>query len=212
MNQLDFISVIVSVNDINKPYYDLIKRNNIVACDIETSGLNWRDKKIATAQFFTPNNNNDIIIVKINNNKPKSICSIIENPNITKIFHHAMFDLRFMSFHWKITPQNIMCTKISAKLLDLNKQDKNHLVDLLEKHLRIQINKDQTKSNWFSEDLTQEQKYYAANDVLYLIPLLTTLKEKLMEKNLWNLTLACFNHISTRVQLEVKGYKDVYVY
>ncbi len=123
-----------------------------------------------------------------------------------------MFDLRFMCYHWDVSPQNVVCTKISSKILEKNANHKHRLIELLAKHLSVKVEKDQTKSNWFSETLTLKQKNYAANDVFYLINLFNILKNKLISKNLWHLTRHCFKHIPTRVVLEIHNYGDVFTY
>lgn len=202
----------VCKNDISKEYFKLINSSGIVACDIETSGLDWSSDRIGTCQLFSPNGYNQIVIVKIGNKNPKYLSSILENKLIEKIFHHAMFDLRFMCFYWKIQPCNIKCTKIASKLLDVQNKENHHLVDLLEKYIGIKIEKDQMKSDWFSDNLTIEQKIYAANDVYYLIPLFNFLKEKLKSQHLLDVANECFNHIPTRLKLEISGYKDIYTY
>ncbi len=198
--------------DINQSYYNSILKNKIVAWDIETSGLDWKYEHIGTCQLNTPNYKEKIKIVKIDDNIPNNLCKLLENKEITKVFHHAMFDLRFMTYHWNINPKNVVCTKISSKILEKRNKVKHNLVYLLKKHLNIQIKKDQTKSNWFNKFLTEEQKNYAANDVLYLIRLFDVLKAKLISKDLWDLSIHCFNHIPTRVKLEIFEYNDIYTY
>jgi len=123
-----------------------------------------------------------------------------------------MFDLRFMSYHWKVLPQNIACTKIAVKLLDIENENKHSLQPILKKYLGIEISKHERLSNWLSDRLTEKQITYAVKDVIYLLQLLDVLERKLKSKDLLELAHLCFAHIPTKVQLDILGHGDVYSY
>jgi len=197
-------------HDINNDFYQAILRSKIIACDIETSGLDWKNDKIGTCQIFIPDNS--VAILKIDNFAPANLISILENESIKKIFHHAMFDLRFMCYHWKIKPRHIACTKIVSKLLDISNSKKHSLKELLKEYLNIEIDKEERTSDWFSDNLTEKQVNYATNDVIYLPSLLEVLEKELKNKNLVELENECFNFIPTKVQLDILGYKSIYNY
>lgn len=55
--------------------------------------------------------------------------------------------------------------------------------------LDIEIDKDQTRSDWLARPLTPEQLNYAANDVLYLMQLSAKIQHELLEKNLLSYVL-----------------------
>jgi ribonuclease D len=76
----------------------------------------------------------------------------------------------------------------------------------------IEISKDQRVSDWIGEHLSDEQLAYAANDVRYLLPLLESLERLARERGLTELLMKCFEHIPTRVELDVRGYPDIYEY
>ena len=195
--------------DLSKEFFYTACDAGIVSCDIETSGLQWQVDKVATCQFYLPNG--PAAIVRIEENIPQHIVSLLSDQAIKKVFHHAMFDLRFMVYRWHFSPQNIACTKIASKLLDKH-LEKYSLQILLHRYLQIQLDKTQQTSNWSLPSLTKAQKTYAIKDVLYLPALLEILEQELRQKNLLDLTHACFAHIPTRLQLEILGYKDVYLY
>lgn len=195
--------------DLSEEYFNAAYKAGIVACDIETSGLEWRVDKVATCQFYIPNG--PAAIVQVNDSIPHYIVTLLSDKAIKKVFHHAMFDLRFMVYRWHFSPQNISCTKIASKLLDKH-LEKYSLQILLDRYLQIQLDKTQQTSNWRLAHLTKAQKIYAIKDVLYLPALLETLEQELLQKNLLDLTHACFRHIPTRLQLEILGYEDVYIY
>ncbi|HDD44963.1 MAG TPA: ribonuclease D [Candidatus Desulfofervidus auxilii] len=197
-------------HDISNKYLDQVYKTKIVAWDIETSGLDWRNDQIGLCQLYTPGQH--VAVVKINNVPPKKLCLLLRDVSIKKVFHHAMFDLRFMSYRWKVLPQNIACTKIAAKLLDAKNENKHSLQVILKQYLGVIIDKKEQLSNWLSPELTKEQISYAVNDVIYLLPLLDVLEKNLKSKGLLELAHLCFAFIPTRVQLEILGYKDIYSY
>ncbi len=202
----------VYYGDISDEFAALAGEKKIVAWDIETSGLDWQKDTIGTCQLYVPEEAG--AIVKIDANSPRNLISLLSDTSIKKVFHHAPFDLRSMSFHWKALPQNIACTKIAAKLLDPENKNKHDLKSLLSRYLNVEIDKNTAVrcSNWSSDNLTEAQLTYAMNDVKYLPALLKKLEEELRANNLLELTHACFAYIPTRVQLELRGYGDIYAY
>lgn len=55
--------------------------------------------------------------------------------------------------------------------------------------LDIDIEKDQTRSDWLARPLSPQQLCYAANDVLYLMKLASHIQEQLKQKGLYNYVL-----------------------
>lgn len=180
-----------------------------IAWDIETTGLDWQFDRIATCQLYTEKN---VHLVRINDETPKNLISLLKNNKILKIFHHAMFDLRFMSFYWRVKANNIACTKIASNILNSPPSEKNSLKNLLNYYLNIAISKDKQQSNWLNNTLEKDQLLYAAKDVIYLVELLNILEKELTRKKLLRLCRRCFKHIPTRVELEINKIKDPYIY
>jgi len=182
----------------------------LIAFDIETSGLDWSVDRIAMIQLYTPGE--PPAIVRVNGKVPERVAALLEDERIVKIFHHAMFDLRFMTHHWRIEARNIRCTKIAAKLLYPNDRERQSLTALITDHLGFTIDKSEQKSDWSARQLSQSQLTYATNDVIHLPALFDVLHERLVERELWDLAAACFSHVPTRVKLEVGGFGDPFTY
>jgi ribonuclease D len=180
-----------------------------VACDIETTGLDWKHDSIQTCQIFVPDF--AIEIVRIESDMPLSLLELLEDYRIKKVFHHAMFDLRFFYENWGTVASNVACTKIAAKILE-PKAKSHSLKPILKKRLGIDISKGLAKSDWTVETLEPEQIRYAATDVAFLPQLLNVLEDALRKADRFTLAQACFQHIPTRVVLEVNGYGDVFTY
>jgi ribonuclease D len=199
------------IGDLSQSEVDNARRVGLVAWDIETSGLEWKKDRIATCQIFVPNY--EVYVVQLNGSvkAPSNLKSLLIDANVLKIFHHAMFDLRFMAFHWNVMPNNVACTKIASKLLDPTETD-HSLQRILQQHLNVRIDKESRVSNWLNDNLSKEQLEYAASDVIYLPRLFALLKERLEFCNRWGLATRSFEFLATRVQLDLLGAGDVFSY
>lgn len=183
----------------------------MVAWDIETSGLRWDSDKIATCQLDV--GTAGTCVVRGIQTRPPNLCKILSDPCIAKVFHHAPFDLRFMTYHWGVTPRNILCTKVASRILNPATESEPHsLKALLRNHLGIQIDKSERLSNWLTPNLTEQQINYAAEDVRHLVPLLNVLQKELNSSGLIDLYSACCEFLPARVQLEVGRWPDIFKY
>lgn len=197
--------------DIDSAMFDRFCSSGQVACDIETSGLDPHRDSIGTVQLYSPAAGE--VIVQVGDSPPRLLCKLIERADVRKIFHHAMFDLRFMAAHWRVSPANIACTKVASKLVMPQVDNKRHsLQALLMDRLGVAISKDQRLSNWTVAELTPEQVKYAATDVEYLIPLLASLEGDLRDAGLMELFNQCLLFIPSRVRLDLGGWPDVFAY
>jgi ribonuclease D len=182
-----------------------------VAWDIETSGLDWRAGSIGTCQLHAAEVGT--FIVRSVSKLPMNLMRLLATAEVTKVFHYAPFDLRWMSGHWGVSPAAIECTKLASRLLDRTEDSAAHsLRHLLQVNLGIEIDKGQRLTNWLSDDLTPAQLAYAAADVDHLLPLLDSLHKQLANDGLLDLYRRCAEFLPTRVQLEVGAWPDVFGY
>ncbi len=186
-----------------------LKDAGLVAWDIETSGLDWHKERIATCQVYAPEVG--VHIVRIGTVPPRELISILENRDVTKLFHYALFDLAFMGFAWRSAPANVRCTKVASKILDPTRKE-HSLQGLLHDHLGIEISKAERTSNWFATALSAEQLAYAARDVLFLPALFESLCVKLHASHKWSTAEKAFDFLPVQLQLDLWGCKDVFEY
>lgn len=78
--------------------------------------------------------------------------------------------------------------------------------------MNIDLSKQQQSSNWGAEELTEDQKKYAASDVIYLHRIKSKLDEQLVKMNRQDMANECFSFIKTRVDLDLKGWPDTDIF
>ena len=110
----------------------------------------------------------------------EKIFPVLESKDIQKIAHCSGEDLRLLH-SLNCIPQNIVDTEIYAKLLNY---ERTSLSAMLQLFFDVELNKKMQKINWNIRPLSEEQIHYAANDVLYLVPLKAILEKEAMEKGL----------------------------
>lgn len=181
----------------------------VIAWDIETTGLDWRTERIGTVQLQV---DDMTYLVRVPDEAPHRLMALIEDPSILKILHHAMFDLRFLAYGWEVAPANIACTKIASKLVDPQMPCKEHsLAPLVLRYLGISLDKGPQTSDWTGH-LSPSQLEYAANDVRYLERLYGRLDLEIRKRGLLDLRERCYAYLPTQVELEVGGFPDVFAY
>jgi ribonuclease D len=182
-----------------------------VACDIETSGLDWNVDDIATCQVEV---DGEVALVQLDpTDRPSNISKLMESSRVRKVFHHAPFDLRFMVSKWGISPVNVACTKIAAKIVRPGLSgDAYSLKSSLRTYLNVEIDKSPRMSNWSEAKLSAEQVEYAIGDVLYLNKLLSILEARAEMLGVARLVKASYAYLPARVELDMRGPQDVFTY
>jgi ribonuclease D len=106
---------------------------------------------------------------------------LLESPDTTLIFHACAEDLEVLDHSVNIQPTHIFDTQIAAGIVNVGYcMGYARLVDSL---LDIQLDKQETRSNWLARPLTQRQLDYAEVDVLHLHSLHRLLRKMLNEQD-----------------------------
>lgn len=180
---------------------DFIQDINSVAIDTETMGLLPYRDRLCLAQFSKGDGN--ACLVKFDNyDQAKNIKYLLKDKQILKIFHYARFDIMMLYKYLGVMTENIYCTKIASKLIRTY-TSKHSLLNLCKDLLNIEISKEETCTDWGAKELTNEQKEYAANDVLYLHKIKEKLDEMLIRENRVDIAKNCFEFLKTRVILDL---------
>lgn len=95
----------------------------------------------------------------------KTIFPPIENPEIQKVVFAFGEDLRL--FHsMGCFPKNLYDLDAATSLLNFEPAS---LTNLIQEVLGVEVNSSSQQSNWYKRPLSENQKHYAADDVLYLL-------------------------------------------
>jgi len=198
-------------NDIPKN----VNLSDVVAIDSETTGLSLVRDKLCLIQLAV--SDKECHFIKFDNNffqegnKPYELISLLSNPNITKIFHYARFDLAMIKKYLELNLSNVFCTKVASKLVRTY-TDKHGLKDLCKELLKKDLNKSSQSSDWSIEELSSDQLKYASHDVIHLFKLKSILEKMLVREGRINLAKKTFEFLTSRVELDLSGWNDIDIF
>lgn len=179
----------------------------VVAIDSETMGLKPQRDRLCLIQLSSGDGNAHLVQFERCNYTAPNLVKLLEDPNITKVFHYARFDVAIIKKYLKVRTTSIYCTKIASKLVRTY-TDKHGLKDLCKELLNVDLSKQQQSSDWGAKNLTEEQKTYAASDVLYLHKIKEILDQRLLREERDELAAFCFEFLQTRANLDLIGFEN----
>jgi ribonuclease D len=185
---------------------DLARYTDSVAIDTETMGLHPHRDRLCVVQLSNGDGTADVVQVPKDHADAPNLKALLGNPNITKIFHFARFDLAALYNAFGVMPQPIYCTKIASRLARTY-TDRHGLKDLVREVLNIDLSKQQQSSDWGSQTLSDAQLSYAASDVLHLHGLRERLDAMLAREGRTGLAQACFRFLPARAKLDLQGWE-----
>ena len=182
-----------------------------IAIDTEAMGLLRKRDRLCLIQLKDETGDVHLVHFPQSNydyTKSKNLTSLIIDPNITKIFHYARFDVAIMRYYLGIDfIPNIFCTKIASRLVRTY-TDHHGLRSLLMDIIGVELKKEQQSSNWGSDNLTDAQKNYAANDVLYLHEAKKKLTQMLKNSDRLDIAQKYFSFLDTVVTTDMLGFEE----
>ena len=179
---------------------------NVIAVDGEFMGLDVRRDPLCLIQLSSGNSDAHIIQFDRKNYNAPNLSKLLNNENITKIFHYGRADIAHIKYYLKTDTNNIFDTKIASKLAR-SYSDNHSLKTLIKEFLNVDINK-QFQSSDFGGELTPAQLKYCANDVIYLHQIHNGLIKILERENRIKLYQDCLRFLKTRVELDLALFKD----
>ncbi len=182
-----------------------------VAIDTETMGLNPKRDRLCLVQLSAGDGSAHIVQFAQGAYDAPNLKKLMTDQDVTKIFHFARFDVAVMKEYLNIDCTPVYCTKIASRLCRTY-TDRHGLKDLSRELLGVNMDKQQQSSNWGAEELSQDQKAYAASDVLYLHKLKEKLEDMLDKNGRRELAQSCFDFLPTRAELDLKGWPDLDIF
>ena len=185
---------------------DDLRLGNLLAVDGEFMGLNIRRDPLCLIQISTGKNDAHIIQLDRSSYEAPNLKKILANDSITKIFHYGRADIGHIKHYLKTDTNNILDTKIASKLAR-SYSDNHSLKTLIKEFVNIDISK-QFQNSDFGGELTEAQKKYCANDVIYLHKIHEELYKILLREKRLELYKNCLRFLKTRVELDLAFFKD----
>ena len=178
-----------------------------VAIDTETMGLNPHRDRLCLVQLSAGDNSAHLVQLDGRDWSAPRLKAMLADRSILKIFHFGRFDMAMLTHHLGVMPEPVYCTKIASKLARTY-TDRHGLKDLCSELLGVDLSKQQQSSDWGADKLTDQQKHYAASDVLYLHGLKAKLDAMLQREGRMAAAEACFRFLPTRAGLDLAGFED----
>jgi len=185
---------------------DDLDLGNLIAVDGEFMGLNVTRDPLCLIQISTGNSDAHIVQFDRENYNSPNLVKILNDDNVTKIFHYGRADLAHIKFYLKTDTNNILDTKIASRLAR-SYSDNHSLKTLIKEFINLDISK-QFQNSDFGGELTQAQLKYCANDVIYLHQIHDELIKILIREKRFNLYKDCLKFLKTRVELDLAMFKD----
>ncbi|MDJ0844813.1 ribonuclease H-like domain-containing protein [Crocosphaera sp.] len=196
--------------DLSSETLDRYLQADAIAIDTETMGLIPQRDRLCLVQLCDPIGYVTAIRIEKGQQEAPRLKQLLENTNIIKIFHYARFDVGQFKYNFAIETTPIFCTKVASKLA--RTYTGSHGLKALVQELEgVELDKSSQSSDWGnSQNLSEAQLSYAANDVRYLIPLRQQLITMLQREERWEIAQKCMNVILLLVELDLMYYKDIF--
>ncbi|MBX7170369.1 MAG: hypothetical protein K1X72_05380 [Pyrinomonadaceae bacterium] len=164
--------------------YQRLSQKTEIGCDTETSSLSPRNGRLFSVQFS--DGDLSVLVPFSEGVALGKLAQLLENPDITTIFHNAKFDLNFLQENG-YTVQNVFCTMIAEKFLTKGANQSVSLAETLYRYFAVDLDKSQRQKFNKSWDgiWTNELVDYALADVVYLPKLMQEQREWLKRLGLY---------------------------
>jgi ribonuclease D len=183
----------------------------LVAIDTETLGLNPFRDRLCLAQLSSGDGVCHAVQFAAGEYAAPNLKRMLADPDVTKLFHFARFDVAVFQRYLGVRVQPVYCTKIASKLVRTY-TDKHGLKDLVRELLGVELSKEQQSSDWGAAELSERQLAYAANDVAHLHQLKLVLDTMLEREGRAHLAQACFDFLPTRAELDLAGWDEIDIF
>ena len=182
-----------------------------IAVDCEMMGLRIAYDRLCLVQL--KGRTGDVHLVQIAKGQASApnLKKILEDENSLKIFHYARIDIAMLLEWLDIDCRPVFCTKIASKLVRTY-GDRHGLKDVTREIVGIELNKQQTTTDWGADTLTKEQLEYAASDVLHLHAIKDRLVQMLEREHRLELAEACFEFLPVRAALDCLGWEEADIF
>lgn len=178
-----------------------------VAVDSETMGLNPARDRLCLVQLSAGDGVCHLVQIANGQTEAPNLGALLADPAVLKLFHFGRFDIAVFLHRLGVLTAPVYCTKIASQLVR-TMTDRHSLKDLCKDLLDIEISKQQQTSDWGAEELDEDQRRYAATDVLYLHRIIAELDRLLEREGRTDLARKCFEFLPYRATLDIAGWAE----
>lgn len=182
-----------------------------LAVDTEAMGLNNHRDRLCLVQLCDEAGEVHLVQFARGEYNAPNLCALLSDPNRTKLFHFARFDVAILKQYLGVVTAPVYCTKIASRLVRTY-TDRHGFKDLCRELLSVDISKYQQTSDWGADTLTPEQQEYAANDVIHLHALKAKLDRLLEREGRTRLAQECFTFLQARAELDLAGWPEIDIF
>jgi len=162
-----------------EPKYRYIERDD----DFEAALARWRQHEVVgidtefirTRTFFpiaalyqVATEEELVIVDPVRVSRWDGFKALLEDTAIVKVMHACSEDLEVFARHIGAKPANLFDTQVAAAFLTT--EFSPSYADLVKRYTGTQLDKHETRSDWLARPLRDEQLRYAAEDIVYLLP------------------------------------------
>ena len=184
-----------------------VELGRVVAIDTEAMGLNPHRDRLCLVQLSAGDGTAHLVQLGPGDYDAPNLRRLLADPQVTKLFHFARFDLAMLYRYLGVMARPVYCTKTASRLARTF-TDRHGLRDLCKDLLGVDLSKQQQSSDWGAANLTEEQLRYAASDVLHLHALRARLDSMLEREGRLGLARACFEFLPNRAALDLAGWAN----
>ena len=196
--------------DLSSETLERYLKADALAIDTETMGLVPQRDRLCLVQLCDPSGYVTAIRIERGQTEAPNLKQLLENKNIVKIFHYARFDVGQFKYNFSVETDPIFCTKVASKLARTY-TGSHGLKSLVQELEGVELDKSSQSSDWGnSQNLSEAQLSYAANDVRYLIQIREQLITMLKREERWEIAQKCMKVIPLFVELDLMYYKDIF--
>ena len=183
----------------------------VVAIDTETMGLNPHRDRLCLAQLSSGDGNAHLVKFGPGKIEAPNLCRLLADPGVVKLFHFGRFDIAVLKHALGVTARPVYCTKIASKLVRTY-TDRHGLKELCRELIGVDLSKEQQSSDWGAAEISEQQRAYAASDVLHLHALRARLDDMLAREGRTEIARACFEFLPVRAELDLAGWPEIDIF
>lgn len=163
-----------------------------VAVDTEADSLHSYFDKVCLMQISIPGE--DFIVDPLASLDLGGLGTLLSNPESTKVFQGADYDLRILNRDFGFVVLNLIDTMVCAQLLGY---EATGLAALLKRHFGLELDKSHQRADWALRPLSTRMLDYAATDTRHLIELSAILRDELQRVGRWEWAQEEFARLET---------------